>query len=217
MPVNHVLRFAKTRWMMGKNPTHRQTLPLGGVCVNRTSMLQTFGAASSKFSSRIVDLPLEVSSLFVTDVRPREALPSLEQLRVRIALPLRERIMQGPLFMPDQCRVPRSATIEPNCILKRNAPWKLKRDSGPILIDREKHDFLLELEPTTLVQWPPDQRNFQIRLVEQRTGSIVPLDHNEDPRLTTRPLTALPVATTLDQRDSIVSYFRNSPVEGLSF
>src|SRR5271165_753758 len=38
MPVNHVLRFAKTRWMMGKNPTHRQTLPLGGVCVNRTSM-----------------------------------------------------------------------------------------------------------------------------------------------------------------------------------
>src|SRR5271166_6608400 len=39
MPVNHVLRFAKTRWMMGKNPTHRQTLPLGGVCVNRTSML----------------------------------------------------------------------------------------------------------------------------------------------------------------------------------
>src|SRR5271166_1021508 len=29
MPVNHVLRFAKTRWMMGKNPTHRQTLPLG--------------------------------------------------------------------------------------------------------------------------------------------------------------------------------------------
>src|SRR5271166_172744 len=154
MPVNHVLRFAKTRWMMGKNPTHRQTLPLGGVCVNRTSMLQTFGAASSKFSSRIVDLPLEVSSLFVTVVRPREALPSLEQLRVRIALPLRERIMQGPLFMPDQCRVPRSATIEPNCILKRNAPWKLKRDSGPIVIDREKHDFLLELEPTQGGQIP---------------------------------------------------------------
>src|SRR5271166_7169442 len=41
MPVNHVLRFAKTRWMMGKNPTHRQTLPLGGVCVNRTSMQES--------------------------------------------------------------------------------------------------------------------------------------------------------------------------------
>src|SRR5271166_5256488 len=62
MPVNHVLRFAKTRWMMGKNPTHRQTLPLGGVCVNRTSMVQSLGYAMFSTVSTKCSIRTEVST-----------------------------------------------------------------------------------------------------------------------------------------------------------
>src|SRR5208337_3640290 len=38
-PIQAIASRASRRSPAGSGPTHRQTLPLGGVCVNRTSML----------------------------------------------------------------------------------------------------------------------------------------------------------------------------------
>src|SRR5271157_1247425 len=41
-PFQAIASRASRRSPAGSGPTHRQTLPLGGVCVNRTSMLRTY-------------------------------------------------------------------------------------------------------------------------------------------------------------------------------
>src|SRR5271166_4397735 len=40
-PFQAIASRASRRSPAGSGPTHRQTLPLGGVCVNRTSMVET--------------------------------------------------------------------------------------------------------------------------------------------------------------------------------
>src|SRR5271166_2034575 len=50
-PFQAIASRASRRSPAGSGPTHRQTLPLGGVCVNRTSMVERNGASFCGFSA----------------------------------------------------------------------------------------------------------------------------------------------------------------------
>src|SRR5271167_3682028 len=65
-PFQAIASRASRRSPAGSGPTHRQTLPLGGVCVNRTSMEHSF---SREWSDRRVALACKVSHWLVAAVR----------------------------------------------------------------------------------------------------------------------------------------------------
>jgi hypothetical protein len=144
------------------------------------NLLQTPLAVPYEAATRelvpILELLPETTSTVKVDVTPSAGTSAVDQIRVRVKLPLRDRFLPeipNPLSLPDTCHVPLGADVEPFCFLLPNAVWQIKEvPPGAFKVNNPSYDLLFELEQipqliggAPLSQSPPDLDLANIRII----------------------------------------------------
>ena len=103
-------------------------------------------------------------------MQPKAVVPDINQIRVRIKIPFRERLLPlppHPIRLPDNCLVPRDVDVETFCYLQRGSDWRLKKPPTTFTVTDRQHEFVFEFErpPGPVPSTPPGQNVFNLKLV----------------------------------------------------
>jgi hypothetical protein len=122
----------------------------------QTPLLEVYGAAGGWPELRILDLPAVATALLKIEVDPPESIEAIEQIIVSARLPHRDYYLPppAPLNLPDACRVPNGATVEPSCSLNPFTPWVLKETPPKFTVARPEHDAVFKLERMAVMPRP---------------------------------------------------------------
>jgi hypothetical protein len=131
-----------------------------------------FGTAGRRNQIPIFRLPSEKTSALSLNVGLRDVLKFIEQVRICVVLPFRQKVWPNPASMPVHCRVPVSVEIVPSCVLNDQSPWMCRGLESRLSFEGAEDVFNFEFE-LKKARATPNEDRFFVGIVDKSTKAIV--------------------------------------------